>query len=92
MAESNIMIVNESKLYISPDEYLAGEEEGRIKHEYRWGFFYLNVGIRLLGNHIFDNDCVVFTADIKVRLEGANCYYYPDVAVTYNQQDLSSNE
>lgn len=29
---------------------------------------------------------------MKVRLEEANCYYYPDVVVTCDQRDLSSTE
>lgn len=98
------MIVNQNQFYFSPEEYLAGERESPIKHEYRRGQIYAMVGakkphviiasnlVRLLGNHLFDNDCIVLTSDIKVRLETANCYYYPDVAVTCDERDLSSNE
>jgi Uma2 family endonuclease len=31
------------------------------------------------------------TADTKVRLEEADCYYYPDVAVTCDERDINSN-
>lgn len=98
------MILNQNKFYVSPEEYLAGERQSPIKHEYRRGKISAMVGakkshiviasnlVRLLGNHLLDNDCIVLTSDIKVRLETANCYYYPDVAVTCDERDLSSNE
>ncbi|MEB3339781.1 Uma2 family endonuclease [Okeania sp.] len=75
-----------------------------MKYEYRRGQIYARVGVslphvviasnlvRLLGNHLLDNDCIVLPSDMKVRLEEANCYYYPDVVVTCDQRDLSSTE
>ncbi|WP_275670473.1 MULTISPECIES: Uma2 family endonuclease [Okeania] len=75
-----------------------------MKNEYRRGKIYARVGAKkphiiithnldiLLGNHLLDNDCIVLTSDIKVRLEEANCYYYPDVAVTCDERDLSLTE
>ncbi|MGD1715361.1 Uma2 family endonuclease [Hydrocoleum sp. CS-953] len=98
------MIANQNQFYISPEEYLAGERESPIKHEYRRGKIYTMVGAKKphiiiasnlvteLNIHLRDNDYIVLTSDIKVRLEEANCYYYPDVAVTCDKRDLSSNE
>ncbi|NEN90992.1 MAG: Uma2 family endonuclease [Okeania sp. SIO3H1] len=98
------MIANQNQFYVSPEDYLAGERQSPIKHEYRQGQIYAMVGAkkphivithnldRLLGNHLLDNDCLVLPLDIKVRLEEANCYYYPDVAVTCDERDLSSTE
>ncbi|NEO54595.1 MAG: Uma2 family endonuclease [Okeania sp. SIO3B5] len=98
------MIANQNQFYVSPEDYLAGERQSPIKHEYRQGQIYAMVGAkkphviiasnlgRLLGNHLLDNDCIVLTSDIKVRLEEANCYYYPDVVVTCDERDLSSTE
>jgi len=98
------MIANPNQFYFSPEDYLAGERESPIKHEYRQGQIYAMVGakkphiviasnlVRLLGNHLLDNDCIVLPSDMKVRLEEANCYYYPDVVVTCDQWDLSSPE
>ncbi len=45
-----------------------------------------------LNIYLRDNNCIVLTSDIKVRLETANYYYYPDIAVTCDEKDLSSNE
>ncbi|NER06425.1 MAG: Uma2 family endonuclease [Okeania sp. SIO3C4] len=98
------MITNQNQFYVSPEDYLAGEQQSPIKHEYRRGKIYARVGVSLphviiasnlgalLGNHLLDNDCLVLPSDIKIRLEEANCYYYPDVVVTCDERDLSSTE
>ena len=98
------MIANQNQFYISPEEYLARERESSIKHEYRRGKVYAMVGAKkphaIIANnlgtelniHLRDNDCIVVTSDIKVLLEEANCYYYPDVVVTCDERDLSSTE
>ncbi|GFZ94711.1 Uma2 family endonuclease [Okeania sp. KiyG1] len=98
------MVVNQNQFYVSPEDYLAGERQSPIKHEYRRGKIYARVGVSLphviiasnlgalLGNYLLDNDCLVLNSDIKIRLEEANCYYYPDLVVTYDEWDLSSNE
>ncbi|MFM9264214.1 Uma2 family endonuclease [Tychonema sp. BBK16] len=98
------MFVSKNNFYISAEEYLEGEGVSPIKHEYRRGHVYAMTGaknphtiissnlIRLLGNHLLNTPCLVFTCDIKVRLEEANCYYYPDVAVTCDERDTSSME
>lgn len=98
------MFVSKNNFYISPEDYLEGERVSPIKHEYRRGHVYAMTGakkphivigsnlIRLLGNHLLDTPCLVLSSDIKVRLETANCYYYPDVAVTCDERDTSSTE
>ena len=98
------MFVSKNNFYISPEEYLEGERVSPIKHEYRRGHVYAMTGaknphtiissnlVRLLGNHLLNTPCLVLTSDIKVRLEEANCYYYPDVAVTCDERDTSSME
>ncbi|MEG4851651.1 Uma2 family endonuclease [Microcoleus sp. B5-D4] len=98
------MFVSKNNFYISPEEYLEGERVSPIKHEYRRGHVYAMTGakkphivigsnlVRLLGNHLLNTPCLVLSSDIKVRLEKANCYYYPDVAVTCDERDTSSTE
>lgn len=98
------MVADQKKFHISAEEYLAGERVSPIKHEYRQGHVYAMVGAKkahiiIAGNlvtlfniHLRDKSCVVLNSDIKVRLEAANCYYYPDVAVTCDERELNSNE
>jgi Uma2 family endonuclease len=98
------MLISKNNFYISPEEYLEGERVSPIKHEYRRGHVYAMTGakkphiiigsnlVRLLGNHMLNTPCLVLSSDIKVRLEEANCYYYPDVAVTCDERDTSTTE
>ena len=46
----------------------------------------------LLANHLADSPCSVYEADMKVRIETANCYYYPDLSVTCDQRDATTND
>ena len=98
------MFVRKNNFYISPEDYLEGERVSPIKHEYRRGHVYAMTGakkphivigsnlVRLLGNHLLNTPCLVLSSDIKVRLQEANCYYYPDVAVTCDERDTGSTE
>jgi Uma2 family endonuclease len=98
------MFVSKNNFYISPEDYLEGERVSPIKHEYRRGHVYAMTGakkphiiigsnlVMLLGNHLLNTPCLVLYSDIKVRLEEANCYYYPDVAVTCDERDTGSTE
>ena len=98
------MTVSKNSFYISREDYLEGEQVSPIKHEYRRGQVYAMVGakkphiiiasnlIMLLGNHLNNSPCLVLSSDIKVRLEEADCYYYPDVAVTCDERDTNSTE
>lgn len=85
--------------YLTPEEYLAWEAQSDTKHEYIDGEVYamagttdlhntiaLNLAI-LLRNHLKGSGCQVYFADVKVRVERHNCYYYPDLFVTCNPQD-----
>jgi len=98
------MVTNRQFFYISPEIYLEGERVSPIKHEYRRGEVYAMVGAKkphivlasnlnkILGNHLEDSPCLVLTSDIKVRLEEANCYYYPDIAVVCDQREINNTD
>jgi Uma2 family endonuclease len=98
------MVANPTFFYISPEDYLEGERQSPIKHEYQRGRVYAMVGAkkphvilsanltRLLGNHLVGKPFVVMASDMKVRLEIADCYYYPDVIVTCDPRDLVGTE
>lgn len=93
------MIANPSQNYISPEEYLAQEENSPIKHEYIDGQVYAMAGASdahvtislnlasALRNHVRGTGCRVYMADMKVQIETANLFYYPDVMVTCDARD-----
>jgi len=98
------MFITKNNFYISPEDYLAGERQSPIKHEYRRGYVYAMTGAKnphvlislslasLLRNHLLDTNCQVFMADTKVKIDLADCYYYPDVVVTCDERDTNSTE
>jgi hypothetical protein len=98
------MVTNRQFFYISPEIYLEGERVSPIKHEYRQGQVYAMVGAKkphivlgtnlatVLNIHLDDSPCLVLTSDITVRLEAANCYYYPDIAVVCDEREINSND
>ena len=101
---TSIMITNNQFFYISPETYLEGERVSPIKHEYRKGQVYAMVGAKkshivlasnltmILGNHLENSPCLVLNSDIKVRLEEANCYYYPDIAVVCDEREINNTD
>jgi Uma2 family endonuclease len=76
------------------DEYLAGELNGSVRHEYTNGQLFAMVGASqahntialniasMLHRHLSDTPCRAFVSDMKVSIETANAFYYPDVLVT----------
>jgi Uma2 family endonuclease len=98
------MVASKSDTYVSPEDYLAGEKVSPIKHEYRQGEIYAMAGAKkahviisgnvfaLLRNHLRGSGCIPYMADIKVRIEAADCYYYPDVAVSGDERDKNADE
>lgn len=85
--------------YITPEEYLALEENSTVKHEYIDGYIYAMAGAfdshvtialniaSLLRNHLRGYGCRVYIADMKARIESLNRFYYPDVMVTCDLRD-----
>lgn len=86
---------------ISVEEYLAGEQDGDVRHEYIGGLVYAMAGVASRHNTICLNlavalrsqlrgkPCQVFIVDVKVRLRIANedIFYYPDLMVTCDPRD-----
>ena len=89
--------------YFTPEEYLELERNNLHKHEYQRGLVYAMSGAkknhvwittnlsRLLGNHLENLPCLVYVADMKVKIAAADCYYYPDISVTCDKKDLETN-
>lgn len=79
---------------VSEEEYLRLEAESPIKHEYVNGEMFAMVGGTLrhntialniaaaLRSHLRNTPCRVFINDVRVRVEKAHSYYYPDLLVT----------
>jgi Uma2 family endonuclease len=76
---------------ISEQDYLTGELQSEVRHEFIDGEVYAMAGahkdhnriagevFRMLANHVQDNPCQPYASDMKVKV-GKN-YFYPDVMV-----------
>ena len=79
---------------ISHQEYLEMELASPVKHEYIAGQIYAMTGTSdahnfislnlasILRNHLKGTPCRVFMSDVKVKLDLADTFYYPDVMVS----------
>ncbi|MEG4494990.1 Uma2 family endonuclease [Microcoleus sp. D3_18_C4] len=98
------MVASKSDTYVSPEDYLAAEKVSPIKHEYRQGEIYAMAGaskahviisgnvFALLRNHLRGSGCIPYIADMKVRKETSNFFYYPDVTVSCDERDKNAAE
>jgi Uma2 family endonuclease len=78
---------------LSVADYLAGERDGAVRHEYVSGQAYAMAGAsarhnRIAGNifarlneHLDGDECEPFISDMKIRV-APDLFYYPDVVVT----------
>lgn len=86
---------------MTPQEYLDWESTQQEKHEYIGGQIYAMTGVRLNHNRIALNavaalrkalrglPCEVFMSDVKLQIDAADAFYYPDVIVTCDPRDLA---
>jgi len=86
---------------VSVDDYLLGEENSPIKHEYVDGAVFAMAGATAEHNeiainitsaikaHLRGKPCRVFMSDVKVRIEAGaeETFYYPDVMVGCDPRD-----
>ncbi|HEX8845552.1 MAG TPA: Uma2 family endonuclease [Pyrinomonadaceae bacterium] len=90
------MSLPRERFHLSVAEYLAGERDGAVRHEYVAGQAYamagasarhnriaLNIAGRL-NDHLAGGECEAFMADMKIRV-APDLFYYPDVVVTCDQ-------
>ncbi len=87
---------------LTVEEYLNQEENGTIRHEYVSGQIFAMTGaseahnlisgnlFAILHNHLGGSTCRPFINDMKVLIESANTFYYPDVMVSCEAFDAKS--
>src|SRR5215213_9645913 len=87
------------KPYLVVEDYLAGENDGEIRHEYIDGEVYAmagssdrhnqicgNVFVKLFPKFSGSKYCQVFMTDMKLQADEAT-FYYPDVFVACDKPD-----
>lgn len=84
---------------MSAEEFLAWDAHEPVKHEFVRGDIFAMVGVAprhanaagnlyiALRTHLRGTPCSTYMSDIKLRVEAADCFYYPDVMVTCSAND-----
>ena len=83
-------------------DYLVWEADQLDRHEYLDGEIFAMAGaedrhVTVSGNiymalrqHLSGSPCRTYMSDMRLRVEAANAYFYPDVLVTCSPQDHAS--
>ena len=88
---------------LSVEEYLSGEQDSPVRHEYIAGAVYAMAGgsdahntitLNLVTNlhpHVRGRRCRLFASDVKARitLSDKEIFYYPDLMVTCDPRDTN---
>ncbi|MCP4351234.1 MAG: Uma2 family endonuclease [Desulfobacterales bacterium] len=89
--------------FVSPEEYFDMEEAAEYKSEYYHGEIFAMSGashnhnmiavniLASLYNSLRDSGCVVYPSDMKVQIEKAEHYAYPDVSIVCGDIEFADN-
>jgi len=102
MGDANMSLAAIEKNRISVEDYLAGERDGEVRNEYVAGQVYVMTGASrrhglivnalafALTPSVRNRGCQLFTNDMKVYVHhaGDDAFYYPDLVLTCDADDL----
>lgn len=86
------------KTNYTPEEYLEIERSGETRHEYIEGEIFEMAGankrynristnvIRLLDNQLIDRDCNIYGSDMRIKIQFAEKYTYPDIVAVCGEE------
>ena len=98
------MIAQPNHQKMTPEEYLEWEAKQEFRHEYVDGEILAMTGesiphnnialnfYRTLYPHLRQKGCQVNVSDVKVRESKNSRYFYPDLVITCNADDLKSHD
>jgi Uma2 family endonuclease len=93
-----------ASVHLTVDEYLGWEAQQPDKHEYVSGEVNAMVGatrrhaaaagnvLNLVASRLRNGPCRVYMSDMKLQVEAANAFYYPDVFVTCDANDHRADD
>lgn len=97
------MIASPQTQYITVKDYLEWESRQEIRHEYCYGEVFAMAGgtknhdelafnlRRLLIDKVENDDCRMSGSDVKVMVKEGLCFRYPDLSVSCDDRDNSSD-
>ncbi len=93
-----------AKTKLTVAEYLAFERASESKHEFFDGELFAMTGgtpahsliasnfIREAGNALKDRPCVVYTSDLRIKVNATGLYTYPDVTIVCGEQKFDDDQ
>jgi Uma2 family endonuclease len=93
------MAATAEQTLLTPDDFLAWEGQQPDKHEYVRGEVFAMVGARrehvVVAGNLFSSlkqrlrggPCQAYVSDLKLRVETADAFFYPDVMVSCDPRD-----
>ena len=88
------------QLPMTAEKFLAWDKTQTLRHEFMRGEIFAMAGgedrnntaalnlVFALRQHLRGSACRVYASDVKLRIDSADCYFYPDVMVTCSAADL----
>jgi Uma2 family endonuclease len=82
-------------------DFVAWEQTQAVRHEFVRGEVFMMTGgvdrnntvalnlVVALREHLRGSPCRVYANDVKLRIEAADCFFYPDLMVTCSAADLA---
>ena len=98
------MALPQPKTPFTADDFLAWDTTQTVRHEYVNGEVFAMAGgedrhasvslavASALRSHLKGSRCRVYMNDVKLRVEAANAFYYPDVFVTCSERDAANRQ
>jgi Uma2 family endonuclease len=86
---------------MTAEQFLAWDRTQTLKHEFFAGELYAMAGVEdahaiialniatAMKSHLRGTSCRTLMAEVKLRVEAADCYFYPDVMVTCTAADAA---
>ena len=86
---------------MTAEEFLAWDAAQALRHEFVRGEVFLMAGgedrnntvalnlVVTLRQHLRSGPCRVYASDVKLRVETADCFFYPDLMVTCSSADAT---
>jgi Uma2 family endonuclease len=99
-----MIAIPQSPQKMTVEEYLAWEAQQEIRYEYVNGEVFARMGCtiphndialnfyRNLRSHLHSRGCRANVSDVKLQISSQSRYYYPDVIVSCDPQDLNSRK
>jgi Uma2 family endonuclease len=99
-----MIAIKENFPALTPEEYFAWEEKQLEKHELINGQVYAMSGgsvnhsriairfVTMVDTHLDASSCITGNSDLKVNIVGTNNYTYPDISVTCDDRDKTTDQ